>query len=111
MKIIISGAYAIGCHLARLLSREHEDIVVMDTDEERFSHIGSDVDILTMEASSTSIEALKNAGAEKADLFIAVTPDESKNMNSCVLAKALGTKKTVAKIDNAEYNDFHILLF
>ena len=103
MKIIISGAYAIGCHLARLLSREHEDIVVMDTDEERFSHIGSDVDILTMEASSTSIEALKNAGAEKADLFIAVTPDESKNMNSCVLAKALGTKKTVAKIDNAEY--------
>lgn len=49
MKIIISGAYAIGCHLARLLSREHEDIVVMDTDEERFSHIGSDVDILTME--------------------------------------------------------------
>ena len=59
MKIIISGAYAIGCHLARLLSREHEDIVVMDTDEERFSHIGSDVDILTMEASSTSIEALK----------------------------------------------------
>ena len=103
MKIIIAGAYAIGTHLARLLSREHDDIVVMDSDEERLSRIGSDVDILTMEASSTSVKALKKAGAENADLFIAVTPDESQNMASCTLAKALGTKKTVAKIDNAEY--------
>ena len=103
MKIIIAGAYAIGTHLARLLSRDHDDIVVMDSDEERLSRIGSDVDILTMEASSTSVKALTKAGAENADLFIAVTPDESQNMASCVLAKALGTKKTVAKIDNSEY--------
>ena len=58
MKIIIAGAYAIGTHLARLLSRDHDDIVVMDNDEERLSRIGSDVDILTMEASSTSVKAL-----------------------------------------------------
>ena len=103
MKIIIAGAYAIGTHLARLLSREHDDIVVMDSDEERLSRIGSDDDSLTMEASPTSVKALKKAGAEDADLFIAVTPDESQNMASCTLAKALGTKKTVAKIDNAEY--------
>ena len=51
MKIIIAGAYAIGTHLARLLSREHDDIVVIDSDEERLARIGSDVDILTMEAS------------------------------------------------------------
>ena len=63
MKIIIAGAYAIGTHLARLLSRDHDDIVVMDNDEERLSRIGSDVDILTMEASSTSVKALKKAGA------------------------------------------------
>lgn len=93
MKIIIAGAYAIGTHLARLLSRDHDDIVVMDSDEERLSRIGSDVDILTMEASSTSVKALTTAGAENADLFIAVTPDESQNMASCVLAKALGTKR------------------
>ena len=103
MKIIIAGAYAIGTHLARLLSREHDDIVVIDSDEERLSRIGSDVDILTMEASLTSVKALRRAGAEHADLFIAVTPDESQNMASCVLAKGLGTKKTVAKIDNSEY--------
>ncbi|WP_294921471.1 Trk system potassium transporter TrkA [Prevotella sp.] len=103
MKIIIAGAYAIGTHLARLLSREHDDIVVIEPDEERLAGIGQDVDILTMEASPTSIKALKQAGAEDADLFIGVTPDECQNMTACTLAKALGTKKTVAKVDNAEY--------
>lgn len=103
MKIIIAGAYAIGTHLARLLAREHDDIVVIDSDEERLGRIGSDVDLLTMEGSLTSVSALKEAGAEHADLFIAVTPDESQNMASCTIAKALGAKKTVAKVDNAEY--------
>ena len=103
MKIIIAGAYAIGTHLARLLARDHEDITVIDTDAERLSGIGADVDLLTMEASPTSLECLKNAGAEHADLFIAVTPDECQNMSACLLAKALGTRKTVAKIDNSEY--------
>ena len=69
MKIIIAGAYAIGTHLARLLSREHDDIVVIEPNEERLAGIGQDVDILTMEASPTSIKALKQAGAEDADLF------------------------------------------
>ena len=103
MKIIIAGAYAIGTHLARLLARDHEDITVIDTDAERLAGIGADVDLLTMEASPTSLECLKNAGAEHADLFIAVTPDECQNMSACLLAKALGTRKTVAKIDNTEY--------
>lgn len=58
MKIIIAGAYAIGTHLARLLSREHDDIVVIQPNEERLAGIGQDVDILTMEASPTSIKAL-----------------------------------------------------
>ncbi len=103
MKIVIAGAYAIGTHLARLLARDHEDITVIDTDDERLAGIGTDFDLLTMEASPTSVKSLKNAGVEHADLFIAVTPDENQNMTACVLAKALGAKKTVSKIDNAEY--------
>ncbi len=103
MKIVIAGAYAIGTHLARLLARDHEDITVIDTDDERLAGIGTDFDLLTMEASPTSVKSLKNAGVEHADLFIAVTPDENQNMAACVLAKALGAKKTVSKIDNAEY--------
>ena len=103
MKIIIAGAYAIGTHLAKLLSRDHEDITLIDSDEERINSIGGELDLLAMKASPTSVRALREAGVAGADLFIAVTPDENLNMTACVLAKAMGAKKTVAKIDNHEY--------
>ncbi len=74
MKIIITGAYAIGTHLARLLSRNHEDITIIDKDPERLAQIGSDYDLLTMEASPESIRALKEAGIAHTDLYIAVLP-------------------------------------
>ena len=103
MKIIIAGAYAIGTHLAKLLSRNNHDIVLMDENEERLDGLGSDVDVLTYHASPTSIKALKEIGTSHANLFIAVTPDENKNLTSCMLASGLGAKKTVAKVDNYEY--------
>ncbi len=103
MKIIIAGAYEIGSHLAKLLSRNNQDIVLIDNDEDRLNNISSDYDLLTMHASPTSLKALKEAGAAKADLYIAVTPDENMNMNSCVMAKAVGAKKTVAKVNNYEF--------
>ena len=103
MKIIIAGAYAIGTYLAKLLSRNHYDITLMDTNEENLERLGRDYDLLTFEASCTSIKALREAGADTADLFIAVTPDESANLCACTMPKALGAKKTVAKVDNPEY--------
>ena len=102
MKIIIAGAYAIGTYLAKLLSRNDQDIVLIDDDEERLSNISSDYDLMTVHASPSSVKALKDAGIQNAALFIGVTPDENLNMNSCMLAKALGAKKTVAKISNHE---------
>lgn len=103
MKIIIAGAYEIGSHLAKLLSRNDHDIVLMDESEEKLENVSPDYDLLTMHASPSSLKALKSAGAEHADLYIAVTPDESMNMNSCVMAKAVGAKKTVAKVNNYEF--------
>lgn len=103
MKIIISGAYTIGSYLARLLSRNKQDIVLMDECSENLEKISNEADLLTMEGAATSIKNLKEAGAEDADLFIAVTPDESKNIAACVLAHQLGAKKTVARVDNPEY--------
>ena len=111
MKIIISGAYAIGTHLAKMLSRNHEDITLLDEAEDRLAQIGSDFDLLTMQASPSSIKALRAAGADHADLFISVTPDQSLNITSCVLAKALGAKKTVAMINNSEYTDPELQAF
>ena len=103
MKIIIVGAYAIGTHLAKLLSRNNHDTILIDSDENRLSNIGSDYDLMTIQASVSRIKTLTDAGVSSADLFIAVTPDENLNMNACMLAKSLGAKRTVAKIDNSEY--------
>ena len=102
MKIIIAGAGAVGTHLARLLSGERQDCVVIDESEERLSGLG-DYDVMTCQASPTSIKALGDVGVEKADLFVGVTPEESINLNCCILAHALGARKTVARIDNYEY--------
>ena len=102
MKIVIVGAGAVGTHLSKLLSRGHQDCVLIDDNEERLAKL-SEYDVMTYQASPTSIKALKEAGAQNADLFVGVTPEESININACILAHALGAKKTVARIDNYEY--------
>lgn len=103
MKIVITGAGAVGTHLAKMLSVENEDVVLMDESEERLGKLESLFDLKAVVGSPTRISSLKNAGAGSADLFVAVTPDESSNINACIIAHYLGAKKTVARIDNHEY--------
>ena len=80
MKIIIAGAGAVGTHLAKLLSRERQDIYLMDESEEKLSALGNNFDLMTVVASPISIQALKDVGASDADLFIAVTASDEANM-------------------------------
>ncbi len=103
MKIIIAGAGEVGTHLAKLLLDEHHDITVIDEKESRLSGLSSYHDLLTICGSPTSISVLKEAETGRAALFIGVTPDESRNMTSCMLAKELGARKTVARVDDTEY--------
>jgi len=103
MKIIIAGAYAIGTYLAKLLSRNKQDIILIDDNAENLERVGRDYDLMTIEASPTSIKALKEAGVKDTDLFIAVTPSETANLTACAMAHKLGAKKTVSKVDNPEY--------
>ncbi len=105
MKIVIAGAGAVGTHLAELLSKEDQDIILIDETPERIARLAdaSDFDLMTLCVSPTSISGLKEAGVPQADLFIAVTPEETKNITCCMLAHTLGARKTVARIDNAEY--------
>lgn len=102
MRIIIAGAGAVGTHLAKLLSKEEQDIILMDTDEEKLEELAS-YNLMTITGSPTSIKDLKEAGVKNSDLFIAVTPYESQNINACMLAANLGAAKTLARIDNYEY--------
>ncbi len=103
MKIVIAGAGAVGTHLAKLLGQENHDITLMDEDRERLSTITDTAEVYTVIGNCTSPKDLARAGVSNVDLFIGVTPEESKNMISCMLASSLGAKKTLARIDNHEY--------
>ena len=105
MKIIIAGAGAVGTHLAQLLAKESQNITLIDESEDKLSKVADNVDLMTLNVKPTSISGLKEAGAAHAELFIAVMPDEMKNITCCMLAHTLGAQKTVARIDNAEYLD------
>ncbi|MBO4529636.1 MAG: Trk system potassium transporter TrkA [Paludibacteraceae bacterium] len=103
MKIVIAGAGEVGTHLAKMLSRENHDIVVIEEDREKVQNIEKLYDLIAVQGICTAIQDLKEAGAKDADLFIGVTPIESRNITSCILAHKLGAKKTVARINNYEY--------
>ena len=103
MKIIIAGAGEVGTHLAKLLSNENLDIVLIDTDVEKLNWLDANYNLMTIAGSPTSLKILKQAGIEEADLFIAVMPYETRNIVACQFAKKFGTRKTVARIDNYEY--------
>lgn len=103
MKIVIAGAGAVGTHLAKMLSVGNENVVLMDESEEKLGKMESLFDLKAQVGQPTKISDLKAAGADDADLFVAVTPNESDNVTACILAHYLGAKKTVARIDNYEY--------
>lgn len=103
MKILIAGAGEVGSHLAKLLSREEQDVTVIDTDSSRLAMLDANYNLLTLKGKPTSFNAIHDAGADTTDLFIAVTPFETNNITACAIAKSLGAKRTVARIDNYEY--------
>lgn len=105
MKVIIAGASAIGSYLAKLLSRNDYDITILDENADALEQLNRNYDLLTLEAKCTSPRALRDADTGKADLFIAVTADQTANLTACTMAHALGAKKTVAKVDDPEYTE------
>lgn len=103
MKIIIAGAGAVGTHLAKLLSTENQDVILMDPDKDKLNFSRNNLEMMMMNGSPTSLKDLTEVGVADSDLFIAVTTEESINITSCLLASNMGAKKTFARIDNYEY--------
>ncbi len=103
MNIVIAGAGAVGTHLAKMLSRQEHNILLLDSDQEKIEALESQLDIMSIVGSCTSIGALKDAEVGKCDLYIAVNPIEDQNINSAILAKKLGAKRTIARVNNSEY--------
>jgi trk system potassium uptake protein TrkA len=103
MKILIAGAGEVGTHLAKMLSREKHDIILMDPDEDKLAFTRSGMEILPVAGNPTSLGDLEEAGVNRMDLFICVTPEETTNITACMLAAKMGAGKTFARINNYEY--------
>lgn len=103
MRIVIAGAGEMGSHLAKMLSGNGHDITIVDKDPKALDVVGSLADIITIEGDSTAFATLRKASVRKCDLFIAVNHEENDNIVAATLAKQLGAKKSIARIDNEEY--------
>lgn len=103
MKIIIAGAGDIGSHLAELMSFQELDIVLIEENTEVLDLVAGRLDILPVYGDVTSISLLNNTEPWKAKLFISVTTNEETNLMSAILAKKLGAKKCIARVENKEF--------
>ena len=102
MNIIIAGDGEVGVHLAKSLTELDYNITIVDPHSELMKHLESESDLMTITGESTSPQVLKDANVADCDLFLSVLHDESINLVTCILAKKLKAKKTVARITNAE---------
>lgn len=102
MRIVIAGAGEVGSHLAKMLSDEDRDIIVIDNDEKKLFALDS-YNLKTSLGECISFKVLRDNGVKDCELFIAVTPYETRNLLACSIAKNMGAKKTVARIDNYEF--------
>ena len=105
MKIILVGCGKVGVALIGALVAEGHDLVVIDNRREVLDELTNQYDVMCMEGNGTDCEALQEAGADKAELFIAVTGSDELNMLMCFLAKGQGAGHTIARIRNPQYND------
>ncbi|MEM6879674.1 MAG: Trk system potassium transporter TrkA, partial [Bacteroidota bacterium] len=103
MKIIIAGAGDMGFHLAELLSIENQDIVLIDLDQNVLEYASTQLDLLTMRGDATSMSLLKQAGAPTANLVLAVTASEEVNLMVAILAKKMGARKVIARVNKEDY--------
>ena len=94
MKIIIAGAGEVGTHLAKMLSNENQAIILIDSDQQKLDSLDSHYNLMTLCGSTSSFETMRRAGIDTAELYIAVTPFETRNITSCSIAKKLGVRKT-----------------
>lgn len=104
MNIIIVGCGKIGYSLIGELVNEGHDVTVVDTDSAAIEEITNVFDCMGVCGNGVDCNVLESAGASQADLIIAVTASDELNMLSCFLSRELGTKHTVARIRNPEYN-------
>ncbi len=103
MRILIAGAGEVGTHLSKLFVESNHEVILMDEDEEKLRQVESHLDIMTRRGLMTSLEDLKSAEVDQSDLFIAVPPYPDMSILASILAKKLGAKTTISRVNTSEY--------
>lgn len=110
MRIIIVGAGTVGTVICTQLATEGHDITLIDHNVQVLTELSNKFDIIGVEGNGASVSTLRKAGADKAELLIAVTNQDELNILCCASAKKLGTKNTIARVRNPEYNELMVML-
>jgi len=103
MRVVIIGAGEVGYHLARRLSEEQHDVVVVERDEDLAERLQSQMDLLVTVGNGASLSVLEKAGIDRADLLLAVTNFDEVNLIACLIAAQFGVDLKVARVSNPEY--------
>ncbi len=110
MRIIIIGAGEVGRFLAKGLSIESKDVTVIDCDESRLAAIKETMDVQTVHGDGSSLKTLRQAGAEHANILIAVTSSDQGNMLACMVSRVyFPVERVIARIRNDEFTAAPIL--
>ena len=103
MKIVIAGAGDVGFHLAELLSTQEQNITLIDMDEDVLNYASTHLDVLALYGDAATFSILEEAEVGEADLVLGVTTSEKTNLITCILAKKMGAKRTIARVNSPDY--------
>ncbi|MFZ5760614.1 MAG: Trk system potassium transporter TrkA [Thermodesulfobacteriota bacterium] len=103
MRIMIVGAGQVGHYLCEKLSVEGQEVVLVDSDENKLRKLERDLNILPMRGSGASARVLEEAGIKQTDLFIAVTDSDEVNLIACILSKQYNVKRRIARVRNEDF--------
>lgn len=103
MKITIVGAGRVGVHLSKYFADEQQDVFLVDNDPKHLTILESDFNLRTYCGEPTDFETLRDANSENADIFVAVTSNTAENLVACSMAKSMGAKRTIARVDRYNY--------
>ncbi len=105
MRVVIVGAGHDGSYLAERLVAEGQEVVVIEADEDKANRIQERLDVLAVQGNGASPAVLRRAGVEEAGLFLAVTDSDGANVLACRSAKALGVRRTVARVEDRDLRE------
>lgn len=101
-RYVVMGAGEVGYHLARSLSQEDHDVVVIDLDPVQVERINEELDVLVVAGNGAHLPVLEQAGVDAADLFMAVSSSDEANLSASLLAKRLGAARSVVRVGAAD---------